>query len=82
MKANEYINKYGVDCAKEILKHNQELMNIGFFTDLKHLVESHELVEKLGGVEMAEYEYMVSDSYSDPYWIRVKQAIADIESCQ
>ena len=52
MKANEYINKYGVDCAKEILKHNQDLMNIGFFTDIKRLVESHELTEKFGGLDV------------------------------
>ena len=46
--------------------------------DLKRLVESHELIRKdFEFVEMAEYEYMVSASYSDPYWVRVKQAILD-----
>lgn len=50
--------------------------------DLKRLVESHELVEKdFESVEIAEYEYMVSGCYSEPYWIRIKQAIADVESC-
>ena len=83
MKANEYVKKYGVDCAKEILTHNQDLMNIGFFIDLKRLVESHELIRKdFEFVEMAEYEYMISASYNEPYWVRVKQAIADVESCQ
>ena len=48
--------------------------------DLKRLVESHELVEELGGFGVAEYEYTISDSHNDPYWIRVKQAIADVES--
>ena len=32
--------------------------------------------------EIADYEHMISGCYSDPYWIRVKQAIADVESCQ
>lgn len=51
--------------------------------DLKRIVESHELIEKdFKSVEMAEYEYMVSGAYSDSYWVRVKQAIADVESCQ
>ena len=82
MKANEYIKKYSVDCAKEILAHNQDLMNIGFFIDLKRLVESHELIEKdFESVEIAEYEHMISGCYSEPYWIRIKQAIADVESC-
>ena len=61
MKANEYIKKYGVDCAKEILFHNQDLMNIGFFIDLKRLVESHELVERLGGFERAKKAITLSD---------------------
>ena len=76
MKANEYINKYGTDCAKEILKHNQDLMNIGFFIDLKRLVESHELVESCGGWNNAtglRDEYINKD---------LQQAIADVESCQ
>lgn len=52
-------------------------------SDLKRLVESHELIEKdFDSVEIAEYEHMISGCYSDPYWIRIKQAIADVESCQ
>ena len=50
--------------------------------DLKRLVESHELIRKdFESVEMAEYEYMISASYNESYWVRVKQAIADVESC-
>ena len=76
MKANEYINKYGVDCAKEILKHNQDLMNIGFFTDIKRLVESHELVENWGGLDDAKFALQLVR-----YPERLEQAIADVESC-
>lgn len=51
--------------------------------ELKRLIESHELIIKdFESIEIAKYEYMVSGSYSDPYWIQVKQAIADVESCQ
>lgn len=51
--------------------------------DLKRLVESHELIKKdFESVEMAEYEYMISASHDEPYWIRVRQAIADVEACQ
>ena len=84
MKANEYIKKYGVDCAKEILAHNQDLMNIGFFIDLKRLVESHELVEKYKRgrgirfrVRWGMYRYGDTQEFND----RLKQAIADVESC-
>ena len=76
MKANEYIKKYGVDCAKEILAHNQDLMNIGFFIDLKRLVESHELVENWGGLDDAKFALQLVR-----YPERLKQAIADVESC-
>jgi len=79
MKANEYMKKYGVDCAKEILEHNQDLMNIGFFISLKRLVESWELVESYGGLdELKEFLSTLSAEPND----YLKQAIADVESCQ
>lgn len=81
MKANEYIKKYGVDCAKEILFHNQDLMNIGFFIDLKRLVKSHELVESCGGLQSVG-EKLTHGMYESRAVIdRLKQAIADVESC-
>ena len=94
MKANEYINKYGVDCAKEILKHNQDLMNISFFIDLKRLVESHELVKKMGGLNGAinslsllecslaiDLYHGVVGVNAEAQISELKQAIADVESC-
>lgn len=45
--------------------------------DKKRLAESRKIIEEFESVEMAEYEYMISASYDDPYWIRVKQAILD-----
>ena len=94
MKANEYINKYGVDCANEILKHNQDLMNIGFFINLKRLVESYELVEKMGGLNGAKNNLSLLETSlaiglyhgvvgvnAEAQISELKQAIADVESC-
>lgn len=93
MKANEFVKKFGLKLAQRdiaaldsgFIKREDFLEHYGFdiLDDLKRLVESHELVEKdFDSVEIAEYEYMISGCYSDPYWIRIKQAIADVESCQ
>ena len=96
MKANEFVKKFGLSNAEYLLKditleylvinsscdgkHHSDTVCVN---DLKRIVESHELIEKdFKSVEMAEYEYMVSGAYSDSYWVRVKQAIADVESCQ
>ena len=93
MKANEFVKKFGwndarvciLNCAcpedRWFMRHG-DLVSDQDFDDLKRLVESHELIKKdFESVEMAEYEYMISASYNEPYWVRVKQAIADVESC-
>ena len=93
MKANDFIKKFGLDLAKldvrafesGFIKREDIVEHYGFdiLDDLKRLVESHAMIEKdFESVEIAEYEYMVSGCYSEPYWIRIKQAIADVESCQ
>lgn len=93
MKANEFVKKFGLDLAKRdvqafesgFIKREDIVEHYGFdiLDDLKRLVESHAMIEKdFESVEIAEYEYMVSGCYSEPYWIRIKQAIADVESCQ
>lgn len=81
MKANEYVKKYGVDCAKEILTHNQDLMNIGFFIDLKRLVESHELVFEHGSIDRAR-KYADSLYTAPEIKVVLDKSIADVESCQ
>ncbi len=92
MKANDFIKKFGLDLAKRdvrafesgFIKREDIVEHYGFdiLDDLKRIVESHELIRKdFEFVEMAEYEYMISASYNEPYWVRVKQAIADVESC-
>ena len=75
MKANEYFKKHGYRKCKAACAQNAWL-NTGFWIQLKRLVESHELVEKLGGINEA--KNYVPDSYKSD---RLKQAIADVESC-
>ena len=48
---------------------------------LKRLVESHELVEKHGGLENAKDEYFSCVQNNEPASY-VAKAIADVESCQ
>jgi hypothetical protein len=51
------------------------------FDDLKRLVESHELVMEHGAIERAK-EYANSPYTAPEVKERLKQAIADVESCQ
>lgn len=52
-------------------------------SEIKRLVESHELVEKHGGLISAK-EYLKGNfiQYHMSAYARFKQAIADVESCQ
>ena len=90
-EANSFVNWYGGKTSFKFLKVKEQTISVhsgdqpyDFHIDaLKRLVESHEIIQKdFGGVEMADYEHRISGCYSDPYWIRVKQAIADVEACQ
>lgn len=76
MKVNEFIKDKGIDEAKRHLEC-YGWRNTPFIIKLKRLVESHELVEKLGGLDEA--KIYVPDGYKSE---RLKQAIADVESCQ
>ena len=81
MKANEFFKAMGINAVKQFLE-NDNIRTKEMHDDLKRLVESHELIRKdFESVEMAEYEYMISASYNESYWVRVKQAIADVKSC-
>ena len=48
--------------------------------DIKRLIDSHELVEKLGGLENAKDEYFSCVQNNEPASY-VAKAIADVESC-
>lgn len=62
------------------LSDNEPLFSLG---ELKRLVESHELVEKLGGLETAKKELQRQSilRWINPETERLRVAIADVESC-
>ena len=91
MKANEFVKKFGLKLAQRdiaaldsgFIKREDFLEHYGFdiLDDLKSLVESHELVEKHGGLENAKDEYFSCVQNNEPASY-VAKAIADVESCQ
>lgn len=74
--ARMFINEHF--CIEEI-KH--QLVGLVKICELKRLVESYELVEKLGGLDDARDEYFncVQNNEASSY---IAQAIADVEACQ
>ena len=88
MKANELIKENGIEKCKRILDDLTEQGHSGgFYEELKRLVESWDLVELTGGLEMAKsvldieinakhYEYDASKV------TQLSKAIFDVESCQ
>lgn len=88
MKANEFVRKFGFKSAKYWIDHfnnvntlPDEFINIEFLNNLKRLIESHEFVERNDGIESAKMmiertKFPLSDRI-----IRLKRAIADVESC-
>ena len=102
MKANEFVKNHGIAEAKRVLNDARGCVGVKlwgryeFFTDdLKRLVESHDLVEKVGGLlsAKANINEMVVDSGSgyvsdgaklydyDFSFGSLRKAIADVESC-
>lgn len=93
MKANEFVKKFGVHIADHCLNdcaspddrwfiHHGALIDGEDFDDLKRLVESHELVEQLGGIAKTKEAFgLCVFRNRASYAKRVEQAIADVESC-
>lgn len=81
MKANEFVKKFGIFGAKEYLAgatfFDKHLMVFTDTNELKLLIESHELVDNLGGLEEAKNYLSLSNVRLD----RLKQAISNVESC-
>lgn len=84
MKANEFIKKYGINVARnhvEILQEIQINNNYQEYIDeLKRLVDSHDLIRKVSGINKA--KEILSEIEVGDYADCLKQAIADVESCQ
>lgn len=68
-----YLHEHGFYSISETWQLNKKHVLV---SDLKRLVESYELVEKLGGLDEA--KIYVPDGYKSE---RLKQAIVDVESC-
>ena len=83
MKANEFVKKFGWDRAKQHIKamdiqnwHND------FYNNLKRLVEGYEYIESYGGlIESKRTLEMRHSAINLDGWDKLKQAIADVESC-
>ena len=81
MKANEFVKRFGWEYAKERMEYCKGARLVGMEIDLERLVESHELVEKHGGLENAKDEYFSCVQNNEPASY-IAKAIADVESCQ
>lgn len=84
MKANEFFKKHGWNDTKVMIESPFGLGEYEYlWDDLKRLVESHELVEKLGGLESAKKELQRQSilRWISPETERLRVAIADVESC-
>ena len=84
MKANEFVKKFGWEYAKHILTDDAPLVMDLKYTNLKRLVESHELVEECGGITKAKERVAQEERLPNPnifHVLVVYNAIADVESC-
>lgn len=86
MKANEFIKKYGIDEARKFLEvpsySINQLMMLKSGVDVREierLVESHNLVSKVGGLKRAKLR---ATNKFKPVGKNLLKAIADVESCQ
>lgn len=87
MKANEFVKAYGLKRVRHLLTMSSNAIVYCLdgehvhVDDLKRLVDSHDLIKEHGSLERAK---MYAESiYTAPEVVeRMKQAIADVESCQ
>ena len=94
VKANEFVKKFGWDVSTKLSKEMRGITEsvadgvAGWgqseWDKLKRLVESHELVESKGGIELSKKEVRQRSivRWVDPEVERLREAIADVESCQ
>jgi hypothetical protein len=82
MKANEFFKAMGLNAVKQFLENNN-IRTKEMRDDLKRLVESHELVGKVGGMDKAKMLLrmrIAAELYDSAD--EIDRAIADVESCQ
>ncbi len=82
MKANEFLRDNGLTkCSRIVDDLTEQEVDSDFVKDLKRLVESHELVNDYYGLARAK-EHAESNYTAPELRAALKQAIADVESCQ
>ena len=85
MKANKFLRDNGLTkCSRIVDDLTEQGVDSDFTKDLKHLVESWQLVQDYGGVSKAKdfiSPYSVDQLSKKVYspMLRLKQAIADVE---
>jgi hypothetical protein len=90
MNAVEFVKKFGIDRTKywikeftEINKLPDEMINIEFLNDLKHLIESHDLILSFKTKKNANAEFMKACMRGQTARANmIKKAIEDVEACQ
>lgn len=83
MRANEYIKKYGIDKARELYNSDDwSTVSEYFLISLKRLIESHEVVQKMSGLDECKRKMVILVSMGDDRARILEKAVADVESCQ
>ena len=83
MKANEFLMDNRLTKWTRIVDDlTEQGVDSDFVKDLKRLVESWELVEKVGGLNKAKADLASTDYNSEQdFYETIKQAIIVVESC-
>ena len=94
VRANEFVKKFGLEHTKYLIEDTElsefaihsscagkYSMDTVCVSDLKRLVESHELVNDYYGLTRAK-EHAESNYTAPELKAALEQAIADVESCQ
>ena len=86
MKANEFLRDNGiVKCSRIVEDLSEQGVDSDFTKDLKRLVESHELIERVGGLSLTKDFYekfeCVHIGLNIIEWRKLGRAIKDVESC-
>ena len=96
MKANEFVKKFGIEKAKQAVGFGNKYAENGLLRletfdgdeidvvidDLKRIVESHELIEACGGIDVVKRHLKEGNVFRFEEKPLMRQAIADVESCQ
>ena len=82
MKANEFVKKFGLDEAVNLISVTTDDRFEGFELELKRIIESHDYIESLGGYQFVKenlpFGYFGDGDYKD----LIQKCLEDLESCK